>query len=133
MKIRFQTLLLLLGISVYASAVETGPMGPDYTGRVNDPAQVCMNKRTVQSRTSYTYDYEGKTYHFCCTMCLTKFKGDPEHEKIAADPVNGESVDKATALIYSYKGRAYFFSSEKTLKKFSKKPTKYLAKEKQTS
>jgi len=98
-----------------------------YTGLVTDPVQVCMVKRTVQPHTSYTYDYKGKTYHFCCTVCLSKFKADPDHLRLATDPVSGKPVDKAEALIYSYQGHAYFFLSKRTLKKFTKHPEKYLA------
>ncbi|MBU1887686.1 MAG: YHS domain-containing protein [Candidatus Omnitrophica bacterium] len=25
-----------------------------------------------------TYEYEGKTYNFCCAMCIDAFKADPE-------------------------------------------------------
>ena len=26
----------------------------------------------------YSYDYKGKTYYFCCTDCISKFKANPE-------------------------------------------------------
>ena len=130
MKNRVYAALLLLGISAYAQgAVDSGPKDMTYTGPVTNSVEVCMIKRTVQPHTSYVYDYQGKTYHFCCTMCLSKFKSDPDHMKMAIDPINGKPVDKASALIYAYKGRAYFFSSIRTLSKFSKRPKKYLTKE----
>jgi len=92
---------LVCGLVAHGWAADQDPKDMNYTGRVTDPVQVCMVKRTVQPHTTYTYDYQGKTYHFCCTMCLSKFKADPENLKWAADPVNGKRVDKADALIYS--------------------------------
>ena len=127
MKIRIALIVLAWSLSADAGATDPGPRDMNYTGRVTDPVQVCMVKRTVQPHTPYTYDYRGKTYHFCCTACLTKFKADPDHLKFATDPVNGKRVDKTEAFIYSYHGHAYFFRSKRTLKKFSKKPGKYLA------
>jgi Cu+-exporting ATPase len=35
---------------------------------------------TVQPATAAgSYEYQGKTYHFCATSCLTKFRNDPIH------------------------------------------------------
>ena len=35
---------------------------------------------TVQPSTAAgSYEYQGKTYHFCATSCLTKFRNDPIH------------------------------------------------------
>jgi len=116
----------LLGITAYTQAAVAGPKDMNYTGRVTDPVEVCMIKRTVQPHTAYVYNYQGKTYHFCCSMCLSKFKADPEHLRLAIDPVSRKPVDKAKARIYSYRGHAYFFSSRKNLKTFSKKPEKYI-------
>ena len=126
MNIRPIIIGLVGGLSVFAVAADEGPTDMNYTGRVTDSVQVCMVRRTVQPHTAYTFDYQGKTYHFCCTMCLSKFRADPDHLKFAVDPVNGKSVDKADASIYSYHGHAYFFASKRTLKKFSKHPEKYL-------
>ncbi len=118
---------LVWSLSGYVWAADAGPKDMNYTGPVTDPVQVCMVKRTVQPHTSYTYDYLGKTYHFCCTMCLGKFKADPDHLKFATDPVSGKPVDKSEAFIYSYRGHAYFFGKKRYMKKFSKRPEKYLA------
>jgi YHS domain-containing protein len=127
MKIRLGLIIMAGYLSTCGWAADPGPIDMNYTGRVTDPFQVCMVKRTVQPRTAHTYEYQGKTYHFCCTVCESKFKADPEHLRFAADPVNGKPVDKADAVIYSYQGHAYFFRSERTLKKFSKDPAKYAA------
>ena len=124
-KMRF----LVLGLGFFAAPslgwADASSVDRNYTGPVNDPAQVCMIKRTVQPHTSYVESYQGKTYHFCCTMCQSRFRTDPEKEKIAIDPVSHKPVDKADALIYSYQGRAYFFGSERNRNKFAKRPTRY--------
>jgi YHS domain-containing protein len=117
-----------LGISrgsASAPAAVQAPVDRNYTGPVTDPSWVCFNKRTVQPHTSYTETYQGKTYHFCCTMCLSKFKANPDDVRWANDPVNGKKIDKADAKIYSYEGRAYFFASNRTMNKFAKNPLKY--------
>lgn len=47
---------------------------------------------------SVTYTYEGKTYAFCCKMCVPKFKKDPDkylggegHEEDGHDEHDGHS------------------------------------------
>jgi YHS domain-containing protein len=119
--------LFLVFVVAIAHAADMAPTDYQYTGRVTDPVEVCMVKRTVQTHTAHTYEYEGKTYHFCCSNCLSRFQADPTHLKWATDPVNGKQVDKASAPIYSVKGHAYFLSSNRSLKKFAKDPDKYLA------
>lgn len=126
MYIRRILLTGLISRALVAWSADPAPVDLNFTGKVTDPAQVCMVKRTVQPHTTYTQDYQGKTYHFCCTMCLGRFKADPDHLRLAIDPVRGTPVDKADALIYSYRGHAYFFHSKRSLKKFSKRPEKYL-------
>ena len=38
-----------------------------------------------------SYEYKGKTYHFCCAGCINKFKKDPEkYTKIAEDEAKAE-------------------------------------------
>ena len=39
------------------------------------------------------YEYQGKTYYFCCAPCLEKFKADPEKwikESASAAPSDGQ-------------------------------------------
>jgi cytochrome c oxidase subunit 2 len=31
-----------------------------------------------EANEEYSYVYEGKTYYFCCPMCIEKFKNDPQ-------------------------------------------------------
>jgi len=38
---------------------------------------ICSVMREPASK-DYTYSYKGKTYYFCCQMCLDKFKKEPE-------------------------------------------------------
>jgi YHS domain-containing protein len=120
--------VLILGLLIASASTLCADNSIDwrtYTGPVSDAAQVCMVKRGVQASTPHTEQYGGKTYHFCCSGCLTRFRANPEIERFATDPVNGKKIDKADALIYSYQGRAYFLSSPRSLKKFAKKPVRY--------
>ncbi len=32
----------------------------------------------IDPQSEATYEYQGKTYHFCCSMCIPKFKKNPE-------------------------------------------------------
>lgn len=32
----------------------------------------------IDEKTKATYEYKGKIYNFCCTMCIDEFKKDPE-------------------------------------------------------
>jgi YHS domain-containing protein len=32
----------------------------------------------IDEKTKATYEYKGKIYNFCCSMCIDEFKKDPE-------------------------------------------------------
>ena len=32
----------------------------------------------IDEKTKVTYEYEGKTYNFCCAFCVDEFKRDPQ-------------------------------------------------------
>ena len=32
----------------------------------------------IDAKSNITYEYQGKTYHFCCPMCVPEFKNNPE-------------------------------------------------------
>lgn len=42
-----------------------------------EDAGICPVMREPASR-DYAYSYRGKTYYFCCQMCVDKFKKEPE-------------------------------------------------------
>ncbi len=38
----------------------------------------CMVEKDDKANPAITYDYQGKTYAFCCKDCLAEFKKDPQ-------------------------------------------------------
>ena len=47
--------------------------------KVKDSNKVCsVSGEKIDERTKVTYQYEGKTYNFCCGNCVEEFKKDPE-------------------------------------------------------
>jgi len=84
------------------------------------------------------YEYQGKTFYFCCQRCLERFQQDPEKylskekpaAKTAKDPVCGMDVEiTPDALKYEYKGTMFYFCNPRCLERFGQEPEKYLAKE----
>jgi Cu+-exporting ATPase len=72
-------------------------------------------------------EHEGKTYHFCCEGCRTKFVADPVAYLTAEDPVCGMSVDRATAQhMTKHGGERFYFCSAGCQEKFGAEPEKYL-------
>lgn len=43
----------------------------------NDDVGLCPVQKVPASK-KYSYEYQGKTYYFCCSHCLAAFKKDPE-------------------------------------------------------
>ncbi|MFT4001208.1 MAG: heavy metal translocating P-type ATPase [Rhizobium sp.] len=72
-------------------------------------------------------DYQGRTFHFCCNGCRTKFEAAPETYLTARDPVCGMSVDRATARHYlKHEGEKFYFCSAGCKGKFEADPAAYL-------
>ncbi len=78
------------------------------------------------------YEYDGKTYYFCCAGCVDKFKADPEkyiaklNEKVKC-PVSGEEIKMADAAGSSqYNGKTYYFCCDNCKEKFNANPEKYI-------
>ena len=64
---------------------------------------------TVQPESAAgSYVHDGKTYHFCATSCLTKFKNDPAYYLLPPDrrPVRDVAVPAGAAVEYKI-GRAH--------------------------
>ncbi len=71
--------------------------------------------------------YEGRTYHFCCESCRTKFEAAPQQYLTAIDPVCGMSVDRAGARHFlRHAGAKFYFCSAGCKAKFEADPEKYL-------
>lgn len=57
-------------------------------------------------------EHGGRTFHFCCDGCRTKFIGAPEQFLTAKDPVCGMDVDRATAAHFlRHEGSKHYFCS----------------------
>ena len=72
--------VLVLGLSVsFASAAGKMDMGPNsqMTKAAAEGQSICPVLGGKASP-SVSYQYKGKTYYFCCAMCITDFKKDPE-------------------------------------------------------
>jgi Cu+-exporting ATPase len=105
-----------------ASADHTDPV----CGMTVDPADAAGS-----------YDYNGKTYHFCNSSCLEQFKADPARfvhsqpqtaaEENDRDPVCGMHVDadKAAGMV-EHAGHRYYFCSTSCIANFKADPQKYL-------
>ncbi len=72
-------------------------------------------------------DYQGRTFHFCCNGCRTKFEAASETYLTARDPVCGMSVDRATAHHFlKHEGEKFYFCSSGCKGKFEADPAAYL-------
>ncbi|MDL2402995.1 heavy metal translocating P-type ATPase [Rhizobium mayense] len=72
-------------------------------------------------------DYNGRTFHFCCNGCRTKFEAAPEDYLTATDPTCGMTVDRATARHFlKHEGEKFYFCSAGCKAKFEADPSAYL-------
>ncbi|NLR99289.1 heavy metal translocating P-type ATPase [Rhizobium sp. P38BS-XIX] len=72
-------------------------------------------------------DYQGRTFHFCCNGCRTKFEAAPESYLTAKDPTCGMTVDRATARHFlKHEGEKFYFCSAGCKTKFEADPSAYL-------
>jgi Cu+-exporting ATPase len=81
-----------------------------------------------------SYTHSGKTYYFCNTHCLEKFKAEPDkYLKTEKDPVCGMNVNPDSAAgKYEYSGKTYYFCNQRCLEKFKTDPEIYLKPAKKT-
>jgi len=124
--------VFVLAVAAYQKAEET----------VKCPVS---GKEIKKSEAKATYEYEGKTYYFCCENCKDAFMKDPEkyahqeggksgamhahHEAEAevVDPVCGMKINRDEAkATHEYEGKTYFFCTEGCKEKFVKNPGKYV-------
>ncbi|MDE3137775.1 MAG: heavy metal translocating P-type ATPase [Acidobacteriota bacterium] len=95
--------------------------------------------KVLPEKAAASFEYNGKTYYFCCAGCRTKFEADPERylaKQVApiqtaevTDPVCGMKVrpEKAAAS-YEYKEKTYYFCCPGCRTKFEADPDKFLNK-----
>ena len=129
-------------------APTTPPAAPSAT-LAADEATCPVRGEIHKKADMIAYDYQGKTYYFCCQDCVDKFKADPQKylkpaaapaaastapaaaaAAPAADeatcPVTGETDKKADMTPYVYKGVTYYFCCPACLPKFKADPEKYI-------
>jgi len=71
-------------------------------------------------------EHAGRTFHFCCDGCRTRFMADPEAYLTAVDPVCGMKVDRATsAHMTKHEGARVHFCSAGCRAKFEADPERF--------
>ncbi len=72
--------------------------------------------------------YEGKTYHFCCDGCRTKFETAPQDYLLAKDPVCGMTVERSSARHFlKHGGEKFYFCSDRCKTRFEAAPADHMA------
>lgn len=58
--------------------------------------KICpVSGEKINEKMKATYEYEGKTYNFCCPMCIDEFKKDPKkYIKKAEEELQKEKVEE---------------------------------------
>ncbi len=74
-----------------------------------------------------SHAHDGRTYHFCCDSCRTKFAAAPDDYVEATDPVCGMAVHRATAAQTArHGGERFYFCSSGCQHRFEAAPDDYL-------
>lgn len=74
-----------------------------------------------------TTQHDGRTFHFCCNGCRTKFETSPDEYLTAEDIVCGMTVERSTAKhMTKHLGERFFFCSQSCQGKFEGEPERYL-------
>ena len=145
---RLTKIFLILSVVMFVFALSS------YAQQSADEMVTCAvsGEKMKKSEAKGSYEYEGKTYYFCCDNCKETFVKDPvkyinqeghkgqehvhqhgeehahEHgEDTAVDPVCGMKIKKSDAkATYEYNGKTYYFCMEGCKEKFVKEPAKYV-------
>lgn len=89
----------IIGMAVYGGSGSAFAHGGHEHGATDQAAakggnELCpVTGEKVDAKTTYTYNYRGKVYHFCCADCLVEFKKDPE--KYLGKTKSGTTTDTA--------------------------------------
>lgn len=112
--------MFILGISKSSFAMDCGGMSGQHSNKgqaeASDTGKQVANNQTaekavnvgnkicpvsgekIDEKTKATYEYKGKIYNFCCSMCLDEFKKDPEKyiKKIEEEKESGSAEKEET-------------------------------------
>jgi YHS domain-containing protein len=84
-KVYFSIMVLsfLFLVNDQIARAQNDPADTKVTSEVSKPIEVGNNicpvtGEKIDEKTKATYEYEGKIYNFCCTMCIDDFKKDPQ-------------------------------------------------------
>ena len=77
MKIFFSLVLFSVILSCYGYSYGNGDHLHKETMQIEQNAGICPVLHEPASK-EYSYVYEGKTYYFCCPMCIEEFKKNPQ-------------------------------------------------------
>jgi YHS domain-containing protein len=141
-------MLLILSVVAFLFAVGS------YAQSQDEEMVTCAvsGEKIKKSEAKGTYEYNEKTYYFCCEACVESFKRNPDmyinqeghkrhddghpygaehmHEHaddVIVDPVCGMKIKKSDAkATYEYKGKIYYFCMEGCKEKFVKNPENYV-------
>ncbi len=86
------TLLIPMGISIAYADEEHHSMEVEEQAQTEAISGICPVMGGPISE-EYSYEYEGKTYYFCCPMCIDKFKENPE---LYISDIEGDSAPEET-------------------------------------
>lgn len=140
-KISIAGLITLVTLSSYITAQNTPirqekPILSDNIGNLFI-CPVSGEKREIAKDTP-RLKYNDKTYYFCCTNCLEKFrketdkyiKGNDENSlignKLICPVMKTDFTLKADSPKTEYKGKTYYFCCPDCVEKFKKEPNKYI-------
>ena len=52
--------------------------GHEHASNAGSPKMMCIVEKEHEADPKVTYEYKGKTYHFCCKDCVEEFKKNPD-------------------------------------------------------
>jgi YHS domain-containing protein len=103
--------LAILGLFVFgvlhilAQAQETSQTAATETKAIDVGNKICpVSGEKIDEKMKATYEYNGKIYNFCCSMCIEDFKKDPQkyikkvEEEVSAGKSQAQEEAKTDAV-----------------------------------
>ncbi len=101
-------LIFALMITVVASGIvvaQSNNSGDDAAAGKSKKTQMICPVTGEKASKNYSYEYEGKTYNFCCTKCKAKFIKNPE--KYLKGAKKGHEGHKHNEKMKSHEGHKH--------------------------